>query len=246
MKNTLLYLVLACLLLACQDKIELLREKRLREIETNLEKAWQSKSTQAYRNLIRKVGKEGNTPEGLTILKLATEVQQETKKILNQLSKKPHSSLLAYQKYMKGKLQAFAKPEELKNQPFFATSITHKKLPILAIENYFLEKIGATDMSFTIKCYFNAPIASMSLVGTYQAGQSYEAKLFCDTRKMDYEGDSVWVNGVFKKDKPFNISLPTLKAGKHTIHFKIKRLHKHIPEKDTTIFYTHHFTVLPK
>ena len=213
-------------------------------MEAKFEKVSQRNILESHRGLVSRVGKEGNTPEGLACIKMAEDVRQATTKILYRFSKKPYSSLLAHQKYVEAKLQVFT--EEIADNEFFATPIIHKKLYVLEIERYFLKKMGAGDISHDMGYYLSSPMVVMSLVGTYQAGQSYEAKLFCDTRKMDYEGDSVWVNGVFKKDKPFNISLPTLKAGKHTIHFKIKRLHKHIPEKDTTIFYTHHFTVLPK
>lgn len=233
--DALLFCMLSCL--ACQDKREALRQKHLTDMETKIEKELEKSNQNALRALERKVSKEGNSPEGLTTVKMAREVRQKTKKCTN---------IATHEQYIQTQLQPLISAKEWKEKKQEMQAIPNLQIRVLYWERYFLRKIGVDDISRDIICFFGSPVLAVQSADTLREGEHLEAMLFCDSRERDYWVDSIWVNGVLNRDKHGNFSLPKLQAGKQTVDLKIKYLHKYLPEKDTMIFYTHHFRVLPR
>lgn len=231
----LLFCMLSCL--ACQDKREALRQKRLADMEARIEKELEKSNQIALRALERKVIKEGNSPEGLTAVKMARKVRQKTKKCTN---------IATHEQYIQTQLQPLMSAKEWKEKKREMQAIPNPKIRILYWERYFLRKIGADDISSDIICFVGSPLLAVQSADTLREGEHLAIKLFCDSQKRDYWVESIWVNGILNKDKHGDFTLPKLRAGKQTVDLKIKYLHKYLPEKDTMIFYTHHFHVLPR
>ena len=191
------------------------------------------------RRLMVKVEQQGNSPEGLRYVEFAQEARQAIRN---------YKDIPRCERYIQAKLLLIVSPETLKEQTLLMGNITNPKLRVLSWEKYFLEKISGGEVSASNPCFWDVPIFTPRLTQHLIEGEYFEAKLLYDAprHRIEHWLDSVWVNGTFKKEKPFELSLPALRAGKHTIDFKIKHLHKKTPEKDITIFYTHTFHVLPR
>ncbi|TAE10062.1 MAG: hypothetical protein EAZ95_15300 [Bacteroidetes bacterium] len=236
-----LLLFFACVCLACQDKGEALRQRRLAEMVEKCENALQIDAENAIQALHYKIRGEGNSPEGINALTLAKEIRGKTTQILTTLKQEPNANIADYQAYLWEKMKVIL-DEENKNW-FFSNVIDYKNLYVLHLEKTCLRKLGAYDLD--VYCGIDIPLRVFSVATPLFENETYRAKMYMGSRNWKHAVDSLWVNGVLQMPNPSTISLPELKAGKHDLILKVKAISSD-RTLDTTFSFPHTFHVLPR
>lgn len=242
LKNISLFF-LAYLLFACASEVDALRLKRRQEMDRQVEMYWERYRDASMRDLVKRAKMENN-PE---ILQKGIEVRKKTKKLLESIRKDTATDIKPYKKWLSDELVKIYGKDHVRVDT--TTNWANKYGEIAYYEYYMIRSLSGGE------CGVRLHSSDLFFFNQNTTEQVFEydtvTNIAClNLYRYGYELDSLWIDGVIAKKESRHIGspivIPSLRAGKRTIRFKLKFFHRYMPEKDTTIFATHVFEVFPK
>jgi hypothetical protein len=232
-----LLLFFACVCLACQDRGALLREKRLKELQTKRIEDLQKRIQRRYANWRANLRNNRDKESAQKLLQKGVEINVRTQALLEQVEKNPAIDLTPQENWVQRFIGADWMP---KNIP--KTSLLDKKFYLLKLQHLFFE--GTNDDGGFCGVHYGYHEVIPKQARIYE-NESFEAVLLAiDHRSSICAVDSLWVDNVYVPQDS-QIKLPNLRAGKQTINIKVKAISTRTA-LDTTFSFLHTFHVLSR